>query len=329
VQPLDVYPVQNENLKDGPGWAGINKPIKTSDTPDGNGKVYVAKNNSRGAFASLYPGHQARNDNIDEILASHIVADEWGMQSLTFQEGRYHARDGSVNDCILSPFRTDFKTLEETSVKSIDKSNADAAVALTILQGTLGDWDSTFNDSNVWVRSNHTAMGSDYGYAVKPGIVCHGIPFANLNIMRKFATKHNVIAITDRIKAQTDQQIYEMVDRVGQQWISGWTPELAKQKADILIHNRDLLRQKNPFLNYVQGFHPLLQHAPRGLLKALKYPSFFYSASGAKWPKENYQRLDVLISVSKYFRFKRVEAALISIRKHVKSPEEKAASAKP
>jgi hypothetical protein len=317
VTPLDVYPVPNDSLKKGDGWAGINKPVKVAAA---DGTMYVAKSNTLGLFAALHPDQNARKENVHEIVASHIMADEFKLPSLTFQEGFLNV-GGQRVEKILSPLCTDIRTLEDAKVTDI--KDGDTAVALTIVQGWMGDWDSTFNDSNVWVKNDGQPMGSDYGYALNPGVKAAGIPFANRKIMQAFATQENVTAITDKITSLSDKQINEMVDRVGKKWIHDWSADQHKQISGALIANRDAIKKHNPYLAYVDGFHPVIQ----GPLAKMRYPRFFWTASKAKMPPLNRpdQFLDVMIGVSKYARLPRLEAVATHLRKKVLSPEEKAA----
>ena len=321
VAPIDTYPMEDSSLVKGDGWAGINKPIKVRDA---QGNVFVAKSNTLGAFIGLHPDHDTRTENIHEIVASHIVADEFKMPSLTFQEGYLVNGDQKIEK-VLSPLRSDFQTLEHASVKSV--KDGDAAVALTVLQGgLLGDWDSTFNDSNVWVRNDGVLMGADYGYAMAPGIECVGVPYANIKVMKEFATEENVKAITDKITNLSDEEIHGMVDRVGRRWIHDWSPKMEADMSSTLIANRDALKKDNPFLDHVQGFHPGL----KGPLLKLKYPRFFYKASHAKFPwKRPDQALDVLGAVARYAKKPALEKFIHKIREHVPSPEQKPAQNPP
>lgn len=322
VAPMDVYPVADDSLKKGDGWAGINKPVKVVNAA---GEQFVAKSNTLGAFIALHPDHNTRNDNVDEIVVSHLMADEFGFNSLTFQEGDLVAKDGTRVQKVLSPLQKDFHTLEEVPVTNI--KDGDRAVALTITQGFLGDWDSTFNDSNVWVQDNGKAKGSDYGYAGKPGIVSHGVPYANAKIMKHFATRENVTAITDKLKALTDEEIHGMVERQGSKWIRDWSPQHHDRIAGAIINNRDELRKNNPYMKWVKGFHPFL----KGPMLRTMYPVFFWSASKVIPPPASRpdQWLDVFINVAKYFHLKRTETVCTYLRKHVHSPEEKQAAAAP
>lgn len=319
VAPLDVYPVQEDSLVTNGGWAGINKPIKVSD---GDGNVFVAKSNTLGAFIGLHPDHDTRKENVREIVASHIMADELGLTSLTFQEGTLVAGDNRVPK-VLSPLRSDFQTLEHADLKDI--KDPAQAVALTITDGFLGNWDATFNDSNVWLRNDGQLMGSDYGYSLEPGIETNGIPHANLKIMKNFATKENVLAITDELKSWSDEKIHGMVERQGSKWISDWNPQMEAEFAGAIIANRDALREDNPYLKHVEGFQPGLSSP---ILKA-KYPVFFFNASKAQWPPLNRpdQYLDIFGAVAGHFHKPAIQNFIHKMREHVLSPEEKAARA--
>lgn len=311
--PLETYPVAQDQVVTGSGWSGINKPIRVQ-TADGT--QYVAKSNTQGAFSGLYPHHDTHMDNVREIVASHIVAEEFGMPTLTFQQGVLVA-DGQRTEKVLSPLRNDFQTLESASVKSI--KNGDQAVALCILLGWLGDWDTTFNDSNIWVRNDGVLMGADYGYSLRPGIQAAGVPFANTRVMREFATPENVRQITDRICSLTDQDIEGMVERQGGRWIQDWSEEKSQQMSSALIANRDQLRKKNPYLDYVQGLHPGLSPA---MLK-MKMPIFWCKAGGAQLPPWNRpdQYLDAMEAMARYAKMNRIASMFHVIRQHVPGGE--------
>lgn len=318
VAPLEVFPTDQSVVK-GDGWAGINKPVVAKDA---EGHLFVAKSNTLGAFIGLHPDHDTHKENVREIVASHIVADEFKLPSLTFQEGFVKDSHGNKIEKVVSHKRDDFQTLEQASIDSV--KDGDAAVTLTVLQGgLLGDWDSTFNDSNVWVRNDGALMGADYGYAMADGISCVGIPYANAKVMKKFATKENVTAITDKIKNLSDEEIHGMVDRTGKKWISDWSTEMESELSGALIHNRDALKKHNPFLKYVEGFHPIVNSK---LAKAT-YPVFFYKASHAEFPWHRPdQALDVLGAVASYAHASGLEKVIHKIREHVPSPEQKAAA---
>lgn len=319
VKPLLTYRVGggNDQVVKGDGWTGINKPIKVQTA---EGDVFVAKSNTQGAFAGIYPDHNTHMDNVREIVASHIVADEFGMPTLTFQQG-FLVEGDKRTEKVLSPMRNDFDTLEHASVSSV--KDGDKAVGLSILLGWMGDWDSTYNDSNMWVRKDGTLMGADYGYSLKPGISAAGLPFANVKVMKHFATSQNVRAMTDRIAGLSDASIREMVERQGSKWIEDWSPAMSSSMSDALIANRDEIRKDNPYLKYVEGFHPVTRQP---LLK-MNFPRFWWKAGGGQLPPWNRpdQYLDTLEAIARYGKANRFAKFVHAVRQHVPSPEEKKA----
>ena len=305
VLPIDTYPVAAKGETD--SWSGINKPVKVVSE---SGDSFVAKSNTYGKFISLHPDHDTRLTNVKEVVASHIVADELGLPTLTFQEG-YLIADGQRTERILSPLCTNFKPLSETTLDSI--KDGDAAVALSITLGWLGDHDTTFNDSNVWVRDDGQLMGADYGFSCRPGIEVAGVPFANRKVMNEFATRENVSAATERITALTDEEIHRMVERQGSRWIHDWNPAMEQPMAEALIANRDQLREENPYLGYVEGIHPLLHDNLLSKANALR---FHWEASHSQLPPLNRpdQILDVLSGAARVAHLKPLANLLESLR---------------
>lgn len=267
------------------GWTGINHPTRVRDA---EGRLFVAKSNTGGAYVALTPQHDTHKANVREIVASHIMADELGLPTLTFQEG-YVTDQGQRLERVLSPLQSDFHTLERADLSTV--RCPDQAVELTVTDGFLGNWDATFNHSNVWLRSDGVVMGSDYGCSLAPGIEARGIPYANLKIMKQFATRENVLAVTDRLASWSDEKIHGMVERQGSKWITSWTPELEQELSGALIENRDALRRCNPFLKHVEGFQPQL-HEP---LLTARYELFYFSAAHAQLPPLH--RVDLYLDI--------------------------------
>ena len=244
-RPLTVYPLPGDDTVTPPGggWGGMNKPKKVQDA---EGNIWVAKSNDFGA--------NPRQENIHEVVTSHLLNDELDAASLTFREGELVVGEERFPK-ILSPLRTDFRTLEKVPVSAV--KDGDAAVRNTILaSGLMGDWDSTGNNSNVWVLNDGTFMGADFGYAALAGNSKGGVPYGNVKILKKFATEENLEETTDFIKNLSDEKIHEMVDRVGQTWIHDWTPEMEQDIASAMIHNRDEIRKQNLYTRYLDKENP-------------------------------------------------------------------------
>lgn len=221
----------------------MNKPKKVRDA---EGNLWVAKSNDYGA--------DPRQENINEVVTSHLLADELDVPALTFREGTLVVGEERIPK-ILSPFRTDFRTLEKVPVSAV-KDGDDAVRTTIVTSGLMGDWDSTGNNSNVWVLNDGTFMGADFGYAAAPGNSKGGVPYGNVKILKKFATEENIEEAVDFIKDLSDEEIHEMVERTGSTWIHDWTPEMAQRISSAMIHNRDEIRKQNLYLRYLGGENP-------------------------------------------------------------------------
>jgi len=249
-------------------WSGINKPIIGTDE---NGKKVVFKHNSLGIFARVYPKAEMRKRDIKEIVASHIMQDEFNLPTVTYREGYVVDDKGQKRKGIVCDFIEGINTLE--SAKPEDIKNPDQAVEQSVIKGWMGDWDIIKNDSNVWILPDGTALAADFGFAIADGITDFGVPNANEKVMKALSKPENVDPIVNKITKLSDDEIKGMVHRAGSKNVDGWTPEMEKEFSDILIRNRDKLKKKNPFDNYYNGFHPTLKKP----LNKLMYPLIFFT----------------------------------------------------
>lgn len=289
VKPVKVIPSKSLAASDA-NWSGINKPIKGT-TEDG--KKVVFKHNSLGIFARAYPPEHGREQDVKEIVASQIMAKYFQVPTVTYQEA-YIEEKGKKLEGIFSDLREDIleeyldkgekkvraRTLENTPTSEIKKP--DVAVAQSIVKGWMGDWDIIANDSNVWVTKDGTPLAADFGFSLDKGITATvlRIPNANMKVMQAFAKRENVEPVVEKIKKFSDDEIKQMVHWAGATYIHDWTPQMEKEISSTLIHNRDLLRKKNPFAQYYKGLHPLL-HPP---LHKTTFPIVFF-VPDARCPK--------------------------------------------
>ncbi|MCD4785342.1 MAG: hypothetical protein K8T10_16105 [Candidatus Eremiobacteraeota bacterium] len=249
-------------------WSGINKPIIGTDE---NGTKVVFKHNSLGIFARIYPKSEMRKRDVKEVVASHIMKDEFDLPTVTYSEGYVVDDKGQKQRGIVCDFIEGIRTLE--TAKPDEIKNPDQAVEQSIVKGWMGDWDIIKNDSNVWLLPDNTAVGADFGFAIDDGITDFGVPNANEKVMKALSKSDNVDPIVNKIKDLSDDEIKGMVHRAGSKNVDGWKPELEKEFTDILIRNRDKLKKKNPFDNYYTGFHPTLKKP----LNKLMYPLIFFT----------------------------------------------------
>lgn len=249
-------------------WSGINKPIIGTDE---KGNKVVLKHNTLGIFARVYPKSEMRERDVKEIVASHIMADEFNLPTVTYREGYVIDDNGQRKDGIVCDFCEGLRTLENTSTKEI--KNPDQAVEQSIVKGWMGDWDIIKNDSNVWILPDGKAVAADFGFALFDGITDFKVPNANEKVMTDLSKPANVDPIVNKIKNLSNEDIKGMVHRVGTKNIRDWNDKREKEMTDVLIRNRDRLKKDNPFDNYYNGHHPFLK-AP---LNKISYPFIFFT----------------------------------------------------
>jgi len=249
-------------------WSGINKPIIGTDE---TGQKVVFKHNTLGIFARVYPKSEMRERDVKEIVASHIMADEFNLPGVVYREGYVVDDKGQQHDGVVCDFVDGLRTLEKATAKDI--KNPDEAVHQSIVKGWMGDWDIIKNDSNVWLQPDGTSVGADYGFALFDGITDFGVPNANEKVMTALSKPENVDPIVNKIKNLSDDDIKGMVHRCGSKNVKDWNPKQENEFSDILIRNRDRLKKKNPFDNYYSGFHPTLKKP----LNKLMFPLIFFT----------------------------------------------------
>lgn len=191
---------------------------------------------------------EPRHSDVREILASHIMTDEFGLSGLDYQEGTWVDAQGQAQKGVISPVVEGLRTLQDAPVEAI--RNPDEAVAINVVRAWMGDWDSIKNDSNAFLLPDGTFIGGDYGWCFRDRVRDSAVPFGNEKVLRTFATEKNVQPVLDRICHLSDDDVHAMVDRIGRKNVSGWTPAQADYYSGFLIRNRDRLRKDNPFLTY-------------------------------------------------------------------------------
>jgi hypothetical protein len=267
VTDILVIPKKASAAKSG-NWSGINKPVIGTDE-DGNKVVF--KHNNLGIFARVCPPTEMRTRDVKEVVASHIMADEFNLPTVTYQEGHINDEKGIRRDGIVCKFVEGLHTLEDMPVSEI--KTPDLAVTQSIVKGWMGDWDITKNDSNVWIKPDGSTLAADFGFSIFDGITDFKIPNANEKVMTAFSKPENVKPIVDKIKNLSDDDIKGMVHRCGSKNIRDWNEKWETDFSDTLIRNRDRLKKKNPFENYYKGFHPFLKSP----LNKLTYPLIFFT----------------------------------------------------
>lgn len=264
---IRVFPKKKSAAKEG-NWSGINKPVLGADE---KGNKVVLKHNNLGIFARVCPPSEMRLRDVKEVVASHIMKDEFNLPTVTYQEGYYMDEKGKEHEGIVCNFVDGLRTLEDTDTSAI--KNPKQAVEQSIVKGWMGDWDIIYNDSNVWIQPDGTALAADFGFSIADGITDFGVPNANAKVMKNLSKPEFVDPIVKKIKNLSDEDIQGMVHRAGSKNIHDWNPKWEKDFTDTLIRNRDKLKKKNPFNNYYKGFHPFLKKP----LNKLMYPLIFFT----------------------------------------------------
>jgi hypothetical protein len=110
-----VTPLKKSVAKEG-NWSGINKPVLGTNE-DGNKVVF--KHNTLGIFQRACPPDEMRNRDVKEVVASHIMADEFNLPSVTYDEGYLVKEDGQEYQGIVCGFIEGLNTLEDASLEDI------------------------------------------------------------------------------------------------------------------------------------------------------------------------------------------------------------------
>lgn len=249
-------------------------PVRVTPTPDEGASAYQAgshdlvrgldeenqpvvwKHNEWASprLAAMFP-QDGRRQDVREIVASHIVADYFGLPGITYQEG-YYVDDRGRHDGVVSrdvgPIQTLQKPGEELPGKATvsDIRDPQTAVQISVVRAWLGDGDITLNDGNFWLRSDGSSISADYGQALQDGIKNMGLPYGNHQVMRTHASRETVEPVLDRIRNLSNQEIRDLVDTIGQTYIHDWTPAHTDRYAGILERNRNRMSRGTPYRKY-------------------------------------------------------------------------------
>lgn len=272
--PIQLYPLNQPAAEKNARHRGLHQVKKAADN---EGNIYVVKSYdfSYSHFRPLTA--KERKENIArEIVASHILADEFKLPAVTYEQGRIAGKSGEPREMVVSKFVPGLSTLWETPVEKI--KNPDEAVAQCIVRGWMGDKDIIVNNSNIWITKEGKALAGDFGNAFRKKIAVNfgkkkgtfEIPKANLEVMRAFATFSNILPVTEKIKNLSDEDIQKMVHKAGIQHVHGWNLKLENKLTDILIYNRNRLRKRDPFMDFIKGNHLFLHPLSIKILSGLE-----------------------------------------------------------
>lgn len=235
------------------GGRGSNRPVIAEDA---NQDRVVFKHNQYGGQGRLSDSEAASRDR-HEVMGNAIL-EKFGLPAMPTREALLDDGMGGQKLGIASPLLDGLKTLEQVDVSAIKQP--DVAVQQCVLKGWMGDADSTNNNSNVWILADGTPLAaSDFGYAFREGVTnTFGVPRANISVMKAYADADNVEPLLNKIRNLSDREITTMVDEIGESRIGDWNADISKEYSDILLHNRDRLRQSNPFQELYSPESPTL-----------------------------------------------------------------------
>jgi hypothetical protein len=255
------------------GWSGINSPRIGFDS---DGDKVVFKQNNLGGSKWLSP-EDVREFTVNEIVSSHIMADEFGLPAVTYRQAEAKLGDRTLQglacdfvDGIRQP--GGFMSGDADALTGIE--NPQQAVDQTVVACWLGDWDRVKNNSNMFITPEGQLRAADFGYSMTKGLTVFGIPKANELVMKNLATPENVKPIVDKISRLSNHDVEAMVERVGSASIEDWSSGDKDRIAGILKANRDELKENPPFHKYFGGFHPFV----RGSLSKVTYPLLLTTA---------------------------------------------------
>jgi hypothetical protein len=272
--PIQLQPLNEQAADKNARHKGLHQ-VKKAVDKDGNIFVVKSYDFSYSRFRPIKP--EEKEELIaKEIVASHILADDFKIPAVTYSQGLIEHANGKTEKTIVSKFVPGLSTLWETPVKKIQ--NPDEAVKQCIVRGWMGDKDIIVNNSNIWITREGKAIAGDFGNAFRKKIAVNfgkrkgkfEIPKANLKVMRAFATCANVNPISEKIKNLSDDQIKVMVHKAGSQHVQGWNQNLEDKLTGILIYNRDQLRKRNPFEDFFTGSHLFLHPSSIKFLSLLE-----------------------------------------------------------
>jgi hypothetical protein len=257
MKPLQVFPLNQPAAGAKAHFSGAHHAEKARGE-DGN--LYVVKQYGIGNRSPL----EVNEAIAKEVVASHIMVDEFKLPGIPYQEGAVRNQEGQLEKAVICPYVPDLSTLWETSAKKI--KNPNEAVAQCVVRGWLGDWDITINNSNIFIAKDGTVLAGDFGQSFNRGISTREIlvpsikkiPKANLTIMGKYAEPSNVRPVVEKIKELSDEEIHKMVQKYGEKYVEQWDSDMESKFSEILISNRNRLAEKDIFEKFYKGFHPLI-----------------------------------------------------------------------
>ncbi len=271
IELLRVHPLHEPAAGPGAYLKGRNGAEKALGEDQ---KLYVFKSPQYGRNRHPLTSLEVEKAIAREVVASHIMVDEFKLSGIPYQEGLVQSQEGHLEKAVICPYVPDLATLCEIPVEKI--KNPQEAVSQCIVKGWLGEWGTILNNSNVFVKKDGTVLAGDFGEAFKKGIRFRpvsfprfkGFPKANFTVMNQYANPSNVSPMAEKIRNLSDGEIRGMVHKYGTEYTSFWNRELEDQFTQVLRDNRDELRKENVFEGFYKGFHPFIKPPLSSLIGA-------------------------------------------------------------
>jgi hypothetical protein len=212
---------------------------------DLSGRKLLFKRNSGGRYRALVTDTECRRRDINNIVASRILQDVFGLDYVIYRDASLTFRDGLRLHGVVCDYIENLRFFHEALSSPI--SNPEQAINQVVALAWLGDLDRIENPGNECIDQAQRYIALDFDFCFGDGITILGIPNASRRALERFATAGNLNTAIGRILALDNSYLANAVARIGRTWVSGWSAELERGMTATLIRNRDRLRDTDVF----------------------------------------------------------------------------------
>ena len=232
----------------GPSLAGRNNCTLFTDT---TGRTLVFKHNTGGKYRGLVTDAERHRRDVSGILASRILSEVFAVRGVVYREAIVLLPDGSHLSGIICDYIENLRFFHEVAPREIS-CPAEALLQVVVL-AWLGDMDRIETSDNEFVDPNGRYIALDFDFCFCDGVSILGLPKASRRAVERFVTTDAIEPLIETVSALSDLEIADMVDYIGWNWVSDWTPRCKHSFASVLIRNRDRLRRTGAFSIFSAG----------------------------------------------------------------------------
>jgi hypothetical protein len=156
--------------------------------------------------------------------------------------------DGHELSGVACAYIEELRWLKMTTPQEV--LNQEDALRQMVVLTWLGDLDRLKNPSSDFVTQDGLYGTLDFDFCFNHGVSFFGLPIANRLTLKYFSSLCTIESTIITILEFTDLEIFNMVGRIGNDWVNDWSDQYQAIFVWILIQNRKRLKLSNSLRSF-------------------------------------------------------------------------------